>query len=129
MATPTDLSRVADRVFYMAGGYKYAMSGEGVCFLHAPPGFGPRPVVTGWFAEFGHLEGPPGGVQYRTDGGRFWVAESGEYLLTLFDGDGQELLPAWPSAATSRSPSTSPRASSTSPRSTSSRAARSPATT
>lgn len=34
------------------------------------------------------------------DGGRFWVAESGEYLLTLFDGDGQELLPAWPSAAT-----------------------------
>lgn len=34
------------------------------------------------------------------DSGRFWVAESGEYLLTLFDGDGQELLPAWPSAAT-----------------------------
>lgn len=36
------------------------------------------------------------------DSGRFWVAESGEYLLTLFDGDGQELLPAWPSAATAR---------------------------
>lgn len=34
--------------------------------------------------------------------GRFWVAESGEYLLTLFDADGQELLPAWPSAATAR---------------------------
>ena len=74
MATPTDLSKVADRVFYLAGGYKYAMSGEGCCFLHAPPGYCPRPVVTGWFAEFGDLEGPPGGVGYRTDGGRFWGA-------------------------------------------------------
>lgn len=74
MATPTDLSPVADRVFYLAGGYKYAMAGEGVCFLHAPEGFCPRPVVTGWFAEFGDLSGPPGGVQYRSDGGRFWGA-------------------------------------------------------
>ncbi|MDQ8029974.1 MAG: aminotransferase class V-fold PLP-dependent enzyme, partial [Brevundimonas sp.] len=74
MATPTDLSAVADRIFYVAGGYKYAMSGEGAGFLHAPPGFCPRPVITGWFAEFGDLEGPPGGVQYRTDGGRFWGA-------------------------------------------------------
>ena len=74
MATPTDLSAVADRVFYLAGGYKYAMAGEGVCFLHAPDGYCPRPVVTGWFAEFGDLSGPPGGVQYRGDGGRFWGA-------------------------------------------------------
>ncbi len=74
MATPTDLSGVAERLFYVAGGYKYAMAGEGACFLHAPPGFCPRPVTTGWFAEFGDLEGPPGGVQYRTDAGRFWGA-------------------------------------------------------
>lgn len=74
MAQPTDLSAVADRVFYLAGGYKYAMSGEGVCFLHAPDGFCTRPVVTGWFAEFGDLSGPPGGVGYRSDGGRFWGA-------------------------------------------------------
>lgn len=74
MATPTDLSAVADRVFYLAGGYKYAMAGEGCCFLHSPPGFCPRPVITGWFAEFGDLEGPPGGVGYRADGGRFWGA-------------------------------------------------------
>ena len=74
MATPTDLSGVADRLFHVAGGYKYAMAGEGACFLHAPPGFCPRPVTTGWFAEFGDLEGPPGGVQYRADGGRFWGA-------------------------------------------------------
>jgi selenocysteine lyase/cysteine desulfurase len=74
MATPTDLGPVADRIFYLAGGYKYAMSGEGVCFLHAPDGYCSRPVITGWFAEFGDLSGPPGGVQYRSDGGRFWGA-------------------------------------------------------
>ena len=74
MALPTDLSAVADRLFYVAGGYKYAMAGEGACFLHAPPGFCLRPVVTGWFAEFGDLEGPAGGVGYRADGGRFWGA-------------------------------------------------------
>ena len=74
MAAPTDLSAVADRIFYLAGGYKYAMAGEGVCFLHAPDGYCPRPVITGWFAEFGDLSGPPGGVQYRSDGGRFWGA-------------------------------------------------------
>ena len=85
MATPTDLSKVADRVFYLAGGYKYAMAGEGACFLHAPSGFGPRPVVTGWFAEFGHLEGPPGGVQYRTDGGRFWGATFDASALYRFN--------------------------------------------
>ncbi len=74
MATPTDLSAVADRIFYMAGGYKYAMSGEGAGVLHAPDGFCPRPVITGWFAEFGNLTGPPEGVQYREDAGRFWGA-------------------------------------------------------
>jgi len=74
MALPTDLSAVADRVFYTAGGYKYAMSGEGACFLHAPPGFCSRPVATGWFGEFGDLAGPPGGVGYRSDGGRFYGA-------------------------------------------------------
>jgi len=74
MATPTDLSGVADRIFYVAGGYKYAMSGEGAGFLYAPDGFCPRPVITGWFAEFGNLTGPPEGVQYREDAGRFWGA-------------------------------------------------------
>jgi len=85
MATPTDLSKVADRIFYVAGGYKYAMAGEGVCFLHAPAGFAPRPVVTGWFAEFGDLSGPPGGVQYRSDGGRFWGATFDSSALYRFN--------------------------------------------
>lgn len=70
-AAPTDLSAVADRLFYLAGGYKYAMAGEGAAFLHAPRGFGPRPVLTGWYAEFGDLEGPPGGVGYARDASRF----------------------------------------------------------
>jgi selenocysteine lyase/cysteine desulfurase len=85
MATPTDLSAVADRIFYVAGGYKYAMAGEGACFLHAPAGFCPRPVITGWFAEFGDLEGPPGGVQYRADGGRFWGATFDASALYRFN--------------------------------------------
>ena len=86
MAQPTDLSAVADRIFYLAGGYKYAMAGEGACFLHAPDGYCPRPVITGWFAEFGDLSGPPGGVQYRSDGGRFWGATMDATPLYRFNG-------------------------------------------
>ena len=55
MALPTALARIAGRAFYLAGGYKYAMAGEGVCFMHCPPGFAPRPRDTGWFAAFGAL--------------------------------------------------------------------------
>ena len=71
MAVPTDLSAVADKIFYLAGGYKYAMAGEGVCFLHAPDGFAPRPAATGWYAEFDDLALPPGSVGYAPDGRRF----------------------------------------------------------
>ena len=70
-AVPTDLASVADRTFYLAGGYKYAMAGEGAAFLHAPPGFGPRPAVSGWYAEFADLEGPPGAIGYARDASRF----------------------------------------------------------
>lgn len=71
MAIPTDLSSVASHIFYLAGGYKYAMAGEGACFLHAPPGFAPRPAITGWYAEFEDLSLPPGTVGYSSDGRRF----------------------------------------------------------
>jgi kynureninase len=72
MARPTDLSKVAARTFYIAGGYKYAMAGEGICFLHCPPGYGPRPRDTGWFAEFGALAAPAGKtIGYPADGARF----------------------------------------------------------
>jgi kynureninase len=72
LALPTDLSAIADRAFYIAGGYKYAMAGEGCCFMHCPPGYGPRPRDTGWYAAFGTLTAAPGSsIGYPTDGGRF----------------------------------------------------------
>ena len=64
----------AGSAFYVGGGYKYAMSGEGCAFLHAPPGFGDRPRITGWFAEFEDLTLPPGSVGYRKDAMRFMGA-------------------------------------------------------
>jgi selenocysteine lyase/cysteine desulfurase len=71
MALPTDLTRTAGRAFYLAGGYKYAMAGEGVCFMHCPPGVAMRPRDTGWFAAFGALSGGGGAVAYGSDGTRF----------------------------------------------------------
>jgi selenocysteine lyase/cysteine desulfurase len=72
MALPVHLGAIQDRVFFLAGGYKYAMSGEGACFLHSPAGYGPRPVDTGWYAGFGQLETGVGEViAYGTDGSRF----------------------------------------------------------
>ena len=64
----------AATAFYLAGGYKYAMAGEGMGLMHCPPGFGPRPPITGWFAEFGELTAPPGGVGYTSDAMRFMGA-------------------------------------------------------
>ena len=71
MAVPTDFGALADRAFYLAGGYKYAMAGEGACFLHAPPGYGAKPRDTGWYAGFSALEGGASGVPYARDGSRF----------------------------------------------------------
>jgi kynureninase len=74
-ALPVDLSRVHRRAFYLAGGYKYAMSGEGACFLAVPPGNTLRPLDTGWFASFDTLAGAAGDkVPYAEDGFRFWGA-------------------------------------------------------
>ena len=80
MAIETDLSAFADRVFYLAGGYKYAMAGEGVALMHAPAGFGPRPIVSGWYAEFDDLALPRGTVGYAQDARR--------YLGATFDPSG-----------------------------------------
>lgn len=84
MARPVDLSRLQARAFFTAGGYKYAMGGEGCCFLHCPPGWLPRPRNTGWYAAFGALAGPQGEVGYAADGWRFMGATfdpSGMYRL------------------------------------------------
>ena len=61
----------ATSAFYLGGGYKYAMAGEGCAFMHAPSGFAPRPPVTGWFAGFEDLSLPPGKVGYAADARRF----------------------------------------------------------
>jgi len=74
-ALPVDLSRVHRRAFYIAGGYKYAMSGEGACWLAIPPGCSLRPADTGWYASFDTLSVAPGAtVPYSTDAFRFWGA-------------------------------------------------------
>jgi selenocysteine lyase/cysteine desulfurase len=74
MALPVDLGPVSDKLFYIAGGYKYAMAGEGACFMHCPPGYGPRPRNTGWYASFGALDKHQSGVAYAEDGSRFMGA-------------------------------------------------------
>ncbi len=84
MAMPFDLGRIGDRVFYIAGGYKYAMAGEGACFMHCPPDYGLRPVNTGWYAGFGGLTERAEAVAYGAGGDRFLGATfdpSGLYRL------------------------------------------------
>ena len=74
-AMPVDLSRVHRRAFYLGGGYKYAMAGEGAAYLAIPPGCELRPLDTGWFASFDTLSTGPGvAVAYAPDAMRFWGA-------------------------------------------------------
>jgi kynureninase len=75
MARPVDWSAYQGRAFYLAGGYKYAMAGEGVCFMHCPPGWGLRPRDTGWYAAFGALsKAGDSRVAYAENGWRFMGA-------------------------------------------------------
>lgn len=58
--------------FVVGGGYKYCQLGEGNCFMRLPEGCKLRPVVTGWFSEFGVLETSVSGeVPYGTGAARF----------------------------------------------------------
>jgi kynureninase len=73
MAIPVDLARLGGRLFYMAGGYKYAQAGEGACFMSIPERCTARPLYTGWFADFGSLDsGQDSAVGYGPDAFRFW---------------------------------------------------------
>ena len=62
-----------ERAFVVGGGYKYCQFGEGVCFLRLPPDCTMRPVLTGWFSEFGELADTPdtGRVAYGNGPLRF----------------------------------------------------------
>jgi selenocysteine lyase/cysteine desulfurase len=110
-ALPMDYSRVAKRAFVTAGGYKYAMAGEGACFLACPPGICPRPVQTGWLASFGTLSSFDGKLDYGTDGSRFAGATLDptglmrlDAALGLLDEEGLDpkALHAWVGALQSR---------------------------
>ena len=73
MAVPTDFSKLGRSAFYLAGGYKYAQAGEGVCFMAVPAGCSLRPRNTGWFADFSGLEkGISSPIGYGENGWRFW---------------------------------------------------------
>ena len=71
MAIPTDLSQIQNRIFYMAGSYKYAQGGEGCCFLYSPPESKLKPVYTGWFAGLSTLGSMKNEVSYPDNGMRF----------------------------------------------------------
>lgn len=86
MAIPAPIDPQAGAsAFVLGGGYKYSMAGEGVGFMHCPPGFGPRPPLTGWFAEFDDLTLPPGMVGYRPDAMRFMGATFDPSALYRFN--------------------------------------------
>lgn len=84
MARPASLRNIEHRAFYLAGGYKYAMAGEGACFLACPPDYAPRPRNTGWYAAFGALTSGGSTIDYGPGGARFLGATfdpSGLYRL------------------------------------------------
>jgi len=85
-ARPVDLGRIAERAFFVAGGYKYAMAGEGAAFMHCPPGQLERPVDTGWYAGFGALTQRVEEVGYGRGGDRFWGATQDGSGLYRLDG-------------------------------------------
>jgi selenocysteine lyase/cysteine desulfurase len=86
------LETTAQSAFFLGGGYKYAMAGEGMAFMHCPPGFGPRPPITGWYAEFGDLTAPPGSsVGYTRDAMRFMGATFDPSALYRFNAIRQAL--------------------------------------
>ncbi len=86
MATETPFSPAAAAgAFFLAGGYKYAMAGEGMGLMHCPPGYGPRPPLTGWYAEFDDLTLPAGMVGYAKDAMRFMGATFDPSALYRFN--------------------------------------------
>src|SRR5690606_4337756 len=57
---PFDLRALKlERAFVTGGGYKYGQLGEGNAFLRFPADTELRPVLTGWFGEFGEKERAP----------------------------------------------------------------------
>lgn len=70
-AIPVDIKAFQDDLFYLAGSYKYAQAGEGLCFMTVPKDCPLRPRNTGWFASFETLEEKTDQVAYSPNGNRF----------------------------------------------------------
>jgi kynureninase len=62
-----------EEAYVVGGGYKYCQLGEGNAFLRLPADCALRPVITGWFSEFGLLSTSPapGQVPYGPGPARF----------------------------------------------------------
>lgn len=75
---PLDLSEAGlGDAWVVGGGYKYLQLGEGNCFLRLPGHAGrQRPVVTGWYAEFGDLADAPGGGVAYAAGAAGWAGST-----------------------------------------------------
>ena len=74
-AIPMNADAHVGQVFVTGGGYKYAQSGEGVCWMSLPADAAEfRPRTTGWFADFASLESGASQVQYGAGGYRFFGA-------------------------------------------------------
>jgi kynureninase len=70
---PLHLSQFQNQadLFISAGGYKYAQWGEGACWMRVPEHDQLRPIYTGWFSDFDHLDAPrllDSSVQYGQSG-------------------------------------------------------------
>lgn len=94
-ARPVDLGRVADKVFFTAGSYKYLGAGEGLCFMSIPKGCDLRPLNTGWFAEMAELENRADRVGFSDNWLRFAGATmdystlyKGLAIFRLFENEG-----------------------------------------
>jgi kynureninase len=85
MAMPVDWRPFEQRLFFVSGGYKYAMAGEGACFLVVPQGCDLRPVSTGWYADFAGLANPQSEVGYAQAGARFFGATFDPSALYRFN--------------------------------------------
>lgn len=73
-ALPLSLKKWEEELFYLAGSYKYAQAGEGLCFMTIPSHLDLRPLNTGWFAHFESLSSKSDQVSYAKGGDSFWGA-------------------------------------------------------
>jgi kynureninase len=82
-AVPISLRSLNRKIFYLAGGYKYAQWGEGACFLLLPPDHKGRPKNTGWYAGMSGLAAGvrAGGVPY--DAGMEYYGATADYTPWL----------------------------------------------